>query len=336
MRLTLITLICPLGALFAAYGLTSGGAFTADDEHLFISGAQSLAQWRRLEAPQVYGNSRFYKDWRDVEPARPVLGAALVSRGDAQHLGRVQAPSPQCHCDRPHWLQRVSGGSSTGFPANRHHRDPPVRSGHDGLALCQDFLSRSPGRPDAINRLSGLRAGPRFEWVFEPAQCAPGHSPAPTDFRAVQQVDKGHGRIEKRTLTVSSLLAETSDWPGLAQVFKLQYFATTLHGELLWSEVVYGLTSLAASEASPADLLKVRRQEWAIESQLHYRRNVTLGEDACRCKHTQLAQAFATLNKLVLALLLRNQSTNAAQAQRYYAAHPDHALNLLLRAPFRL
>ena len=178
--------------------------------------------------------------------------------------------------------------------------------------------------------------GQDIQWLFEPASCAPGHSPAPTDFRSVQQVDKGQGRIEKRTLTVSSLLADTSDWPGLAQVFKLQYLATTLQGELLWNEVVYGLTSLSATEASPVDLLNLRRQEWAIESELHYRRDMTLGEDACRCKHSPLAQAFAILNNLVIALLLRNRSTNAAQSQRYYAAHPDRALNLLFRAPARL
>jgi predicted transposase YbfD/YdcC len=175
-----------------------------------------------------------------------------------------------------------------------------------------------------------------IQLVFEPESCPPGHSPAPTDFRTVQQVNKGHGRIETRTLTVSSLLADTPVWPGVAQVFKLRQTATTLQGEQLWDEVVFGLTSLTATQASPADLLRLRRQHWAIESELHYRRDVTLGEDACHCKHPRFAQALATLNNLVIALLLRNYSTNAAQSQRYYDAHPDRALNLLFRAPVRL
>ncbi len=46
--------------------------------------------------------------------------------------------------------------------------------------------------------------------------------PAPTDFRTAQAVNSGHGRIEIRTLTTSSLLNETCDWPGMAQVFKLE------------------------------------------------------------------------------------------------------------------
>jgi len=172
--------------------------------------------------------------------------------------------------------------------------------------------------------------------VFAPEVCAPGFSPGPSDFRTIQQVNKGHGRIEKRTLTVSSLLAETSRWPYLAQVFQLQRFITTLAGEVLRHEVVYGLTSLTASEASPRRLLTLQRRHWAIENELHYRRDVTLGEDACRCKHRPMAQVLASLNNLVIALLFRNHNAKAPQAQRYYNAHPDHALNLLFRAPARL
>jgi predicted transposase YbfD/YdcC len=172
--------------------------------------------------------------------------------------------------------------------------------------------------------------------LFAPEVCVPGFSPAPTDFQTIHQVHKGHGRIEKRSLTVSSLLTESSNWPYLAQVFKLERFITTLAGEVLRNEVVYGLTSLATAEANPQRLLTLQRQHWAIESELHYRRDVSLGEDACRCKHRPMAHALAILNNLVIALLLRNHNPNAPQAQRYYNAHPDHALNLLFRAPARL
>ena len=41
-------------------------------------------------------------------------------------------------------------------------------------------------------------------------------------FRTAQAVNSGHGWIEIRTLTTSSLLNETCDWPGMAQVFKLE------------------------------------------------------------------------------------------------------------------
>jgi predicted transposase YbfD/YdcC len=172
--------------------------------------------------------------------------------------------------------------------------------------------------------------------LFAPEVYVPGFSPGPSDFRRAQQVNKGHGRIEKRTLTVSSRLAETSDWPGLAQVFQLQRRMTNRHGEVLRDEVVYGLTSLTRAEAGPRRLLTLQRRHWAIESELHYRRDVSLGEDACRCKHRPMAHALAILNNLAIALLLRQRNPNLPQMQRFYNAHPDRALNLLFRAPARL
>jgi len=175
-----------------------------------------------------------------------------------------------------------------------------------------------------------------IELLFQPEVCAPGFSPAPKDFRQVQTINKGHGRIEKRTLTLSSLLAEETDWPFLAQVFKLEREVTTLQSTPLRFEVVYGVTSLTSKEANPAQVLELQRRQWAIESELHYRRDVTLGEDACRCKHYGMAQAMAILNNLVLALLLRGRQRNAAHAQRYYNAHPDRALALISRSPNRL
>ncbi|MBI3362689.1 MAG: hypothetical protein HY023_16430 [Chloroflexi bacterium] len=78
--------------LVAIYGLSYSGTFTADDEHLFISGAQSLARTGRLEANQVYGNSRFQGIFRDVEPGQALVGSLLVRQADKYELGRTQTP----------------------------------------------------------------------------------------------------------------------------------------------------------------------------------------------------------------------------------------------------
>jgi len=77
--------------LCAVYALSYGGAFTVDDEHLFASGALSLAERGRFEVPQVYGNTRIQGEYRDVEPGQVVLGSLLVRWADFIHLGRVQS-----------------------------------------------------------------------------------------------------------------------------------------------------------------------------------------------------------------------------------------------------
>ena len=49
-------------------------------------------------------------------------------------------------------------------------------------------------------------------------------------------------------------------------------------------EVAYGITSLGPEEADAAALLGLVRQHWRIENCLHWVRDVTLGEDACRVR----------------------------------------------------
>jgi predicted transposase YbfD/YdcC len=164
-------------------------------------------------------------------------------------------------------------------------------------------------------------------------ECVPGFSPAPTDFRTAATTNGGHGRIEKRTLTTSSLLQETCDWPGAQQVFKLERDTDVVARRSKRAEVVYGITSLSATAADPKRLLEIVRTHWAIENSLHYRRDVTLKEDAGQTRDWTVAHALAILNNLVLALLLRGGRPNAAHERRYYAAHPDKALRLLLTAP---
>ena len=64
-------------------------------------------------------------------------------------------------------------------------------------------------------------------------------------------VDQGHGRQETRQITVSRALIGYSDWPGLAQVFQLERERIDRQTGRVTREVVHGLTSLDANQASP-------------------------------------------------------------------------------------
>ncbi len=200
---------------------------------------------------------------------------------------------------------------------------------HRGLS---DLVSTAGGDYVWLIKDNQPRTRQDIALLFAPERCAPGFSPAPKDFRTVRTVTKGHGRREVRTLTTSALLNDTLDWPGLGQVFQLKRVTHLTARAQTRTEVVYGLTSLAAAHASPAQVLALLRDHWQIENGLHYRRDVSLGEDRCRSKNVQAAEAQAILNNLVLTLLLRH-NRRVPQAQRHFAAHPDQALRLLLQAP---
>lgn len=127
---------------------------------------------------------------------------------------------------------------------------------------------------------------------------------------------KGHGRLETRTLICSSLLNGYSDFPHMGQVFKLETQVTHLATMDETTHLRYGVTSLSAQRASAHDVLGLVRQHWGIESGLHYRRDVTLGEDRIHARTGHAAHVHAILNNLIIGLLHRHKPGNMAQGVR--------------------
>ncbi|MGB9592094.1 MAG: hypothetical protein ACPL1K_06220, partial [Candidatus Kryptoniota bacterium] len=90
------------------------------------------------------------------------------------------------------------------------------------------------------------------------------------------------------------------------------------------------LTGLMPQKASPRKLLALTRQYWGIESGLHYRRDVTLHEDATRLTVGAAGHNMAILNNLPIGLCLRNGLANLAKARRLVSAQPKYALQLIV------
>jgi predicted transposase YbfD/YdcC len=149
---------------------------------------------------------------------------------------------------------------------------------------------------------------------------------------AAEKTSKAHGRIEKRTILVSQSLNDYLDWPGVAQVFRLEREVWHDQGQRKTRDVVYGLTSLSPQRAGPKRLLKLTRAYWGIENGLHYRRDVTLQEDATRTTVGNLGHNLAILNNLVIALTLSHGHKYLPRARRLFDANPEKALHLILHA----
>lgn len=120
------------------------------------------------------------------------------------------------------------------------------------------------------------------------------------DIQMYSKTTKGHGRIETRTIFVSNLLNEYLDWPFVAQVFRLERVRWLTRYKGKTRQIVYGLTSLEPHLASLKRLLRLTREYWGIENGLHFRRDVTLGEDATRLTKGQAGRNMAILNNLVI------------------------------------
>lgn len=152
------------------------------------------------------------------------------------------------------------------------------------------------------------------------------------DRREAQSLDQGHGRrAERRRLVASTDLADYLDWPGAAQVFRL---------ERTWREhgkphraLHYGITSLTPLQADAAQLLALRRGHWSIENRLHRHKDVTFGEDASLVHLGQGPTVMALLRDAALNLLHQAGVRQIAAQLRLHAQHPERAVALVVTPP---
>lgn len=70
----------------------------------------------------------------------------------------------------------------------------------------------------------------------------------------------------------------------------------------MFAQVAYGITSVPHERADAPCLLAWTRHHWGIENGLHYRRDVTLKEDATRKSGTSQANVVATINNVIVGL----------------------------------
>jgi hypothetical protein len=79
-------------------------------------------------------------------------------------------------------------------------------------------------------------------------------------------------------------------------------------------------TSCAPESASTEQLLRWTRPYCAIENGSHYRRDVTLREDATRISQPALAKTIAALNNLLIGLCQKLGYANLASARCIFNA----------------
>lgn len=97
-------------------------------------------------------------------------------------------------------------------------------------------------------------------------------------------------------------------------------------------EVVFLITSLGPEQAGAAELLQLVRRHWEIENRLHWVRDVSCGEDACRTRTGEAPEILSALRNTVLALIRATGVPSIVEAFRSYAARAQEAVERI-RAP---
>jgi hypothetical protein len=147
-----------------------------------------------------------------------------------------------------------------------------------------------------------------------------------------QTTEKAHGRVDLRSIRVSSELTSYSDWPGLEQVFEIR---RCWQSKGVCKEAVrYGVTSLPATIAIPERVLALKRGHWGIENCLHYVKDVTMGEDQSTIHKDNGPKIMAALRNTAISLLRCAGFSTIAARLRYHSVHPEAALEVLSLALF--
>jgi predicted transposase YbfD/YdcC len=139
--------------------------------------------------------------------------------------------------------------------------------------------------------------------------------------------DRGHGRIEIRTLKAVSV--RHFGFPHAAQVLQVTRKVCDLATRKWHTVIVYAITSLSFEQARPARLADLIRSHWTIENGLHWVRDVTFGEDASQLRTGTAPQVMSSLRNLAIGVLSRAGPVNLAAALRRHARDPARPLATL-------
>jgi predicted transposase YbfD/YdcC len=228
--------------------------------------------------------------------------------------------------------------AQTAVAQNRHERQavPSLLAGRalQGMVITMDAGLTQPRLATQILAQGGhylmvvnrnrRQVYEELTWFFEtpPLPCA-------RPWRTLTTVNKGHGRLETRRLTCTDDLDNYLPWPGVCQVLRRDCERIIVKTGEVTRAVSYGVTSLAAQDATVAAVAGLWRGHWAIENRRHYVRDVTLGEDAHQMHTGAAPQGLAALRNSLISLLRGAGWTNIAAGLRHFSTSVHDALQFL-------
>jgi predicted transposase YbfD/YdcC len=153
--------------------------------------------------------------------------------------------------------------------------------------------------------------------------------PAAAVARSAAVVDGDHGRVETRRAVVSTdiaWLAERHAWPGLAAIGAVERERETRAGTSRETQLY-----LLGHAFAPEDLLRLSRRHWAIENELHWVLDVSMGEDASQVRRDHAGRNLATLRRSALNVLRKNRTKKPMSRRMFRALLDDRNLEALVQ-----
>ena len=195
-----------------------------------------------------------------------------------------------------------------------------------GTLVTADALHTVKATAEFIHRGGGefvLPVKENRKALFDALDALPWHQ-VPVAHSAT---DRGHGRITTRTIQVLPA-PEDLPFPHVSQVLLIERHVSDLAGNPVSAVAALGVASPAANRASPADLARHVRGQWAIES-LHWLRDTLYQEDKSQVRTRSGPRIMAALRNLAICALRLFGRTDITEATRWARRSLDRPFAIL-------
>jgi len=148
---------------------------------------------------------------------------------------------------------------------------------------------------------------------------------------AHRQTDRGHGRITTRTIQTRPAPPDLP-FPHVEQVWLIERYVTDLTGTPTSAIAALGVTNLHTTQAAPADIARLVRDHWGVES-LHWLRDTVYREDHSRAHTRSGPRVMAGLRNLGIGALHLAGRRDISEATRWAGRNMHRPFQLLGLTP---
>lgn len=168
-----------------------------------------------------------------------------------------------------------------------------------------------------------------IQWAFEALPPLNRYEQVYWDYQRHETHDRGHGRLERRTLESTTRLNDYLTWPGVAQILRRTCWRQDLRTKVITQDVHFGITSLNRQTITLAQVEQFWRWHWTIENSTHYIRDVSMGEDASQVRSGNAPQALAAFRNAIISTLRLDGWSFMPNAFRHFSNNVQHSLRFI-------
>jgi predicted transposase YbfD/YdcC len=249
---------------------------------------------------------------------------AVDADGDQLHLLAALVGPAESGAPTVVLGQAEVAGAKTNEPATA--RDLLTTLDLDGVTVTADALHTVKATAELIHRQGGQFVLPVKEnrrALFDALDALPWKD----NPIAASGLDKGHGRITRRTIQVLPA-PPNLPFPHVNQVWLIERYVTDTTGAHLSAVAQLGVASHTPEQATPADIAAYTQSHWAIES-LHWIRDTCYREDHSRVRTRSGPRVLASLRNLAINALRLAGRYDITEATRWASRNMTRPFTIL-------